>query len=87
VLPVGAAELNAVRDETDPGNELEDGANREAHDSTVPNSILLRGAIVVVTVALIDLGQVIYGTSRGVGVPVAKKRASDNEQYDSDGEE
>lgn len=62
VLLVGAAELNAVSDETDPGNELENDADREAYDSTVPNSIFLRGTVVVVTVALIDLGQVIYGT-------------------------
>lgn len=41
VLLVGAAELNAVGDETDPGNEFENGADREAYDSTVPNSILL----------------------------------------------
>ena len=62
VLLVGAAELNAVSDETDPGNELENDADREAYDSTVPNSFFLRGTVVVVTVALIDLGQVIYGT-------------------------
>lgn len=79
MLQVGPAELNTVQDETDPGDEFEEGADYEAHNSTVPNPILVRCTIGVIAVALIHPSQVFSGTLRGVGAPGAKQRASGNE--------
>lgn len=69
LLLVVPAALDAVQDEKSPGNELEDDGDNKACKSGVVSAIFLRGAIVIIAPALVQVGEITVGAVRGVGVP------------------